>query len=85
MRESDDRIGIRVKLPEEAWPDIRNGNHVEARRKRVEQLDELRSRVEEWVKIVGVIPQGGPSRAEMSGIVANLRECVNAIDPDDER
>lgn len=77
-----DRASREVERPREAWPDIRNGNHVDARRKRVKQLDELRIRVEEWLEIIGVMPQGGPSRAEMSGIVSNLREYIESIDPE---
>lgn len=70
-----------VPRPNDVWPDIQNGNHAEARTERRNQLNDMRSRVEEWQKIMAQHPQGGPSRVEMSGIVSNLKCFLDQIDP----
>ena len=69
-----------MKEPEELWPDIMNGNHVEARMERLNQLNGLRVRTEKWLAILRKHPLGGPARAEMAGIVSDLKKYISQMD-----
>lgn len=62
--------------PRELWPDIQNGNHREARTARLNRLNGLLNRVTEWISVLGDSPNGGPTKAEMAGIVNDLNEYI---------
>lgn len=65
--------------PKEEWEDIQNGNHVEARNDRRVSLNRFSRQLQEWIGVLKDHPQGGPSKQEMSGIVASLRRCLDSM------
>ena len=66
-----------MKTPKQLWPDIANGNHQEARVARRNRLNALRSRVADWMEVLANHPDGGPTRAELAGIVADLKTFID--------
>jgi len=68
-----------LSRPKDLWPDITNGNHIQARKQRRELLGQLRTRISEWIEILHGHPEHGPNRQEMNGILDDLTDFIEHL------
>jgi len=73
---------MKMKTPEEILRDNEPGNDEKNRNNRRNELNKVRARVSQWLKIFDERPNKGPYRNEMVSAVNDLIEMLEKIHPD---